>query len=82
MPEGEPTLGGGPWWRPGELGRAACLGGPGTSWHRGRRWSEACPWLPEEPGMAQMLCLCMAVRMRRAARWCHSQCSLSISSGL
>ena len=32
--------------------------------------------------MAQMLCLCMAVRMRRAAHRCHGHSSLFISSGL
>ena len=26
MPEGESTPAGGPWWRPGELWRAVCLG--------------------------------------------------------
>ena len=32
--------------------------------------------------MARMLCSCIAVRMRRAARRCHSQCSPFIPSGL
>ena len=39
VPEGEPILG-----RSGELRRAACLGGSGASWDRGRRWPEVCPW--------------------------------------
>ena len=44
MLEGEPNLGGGPWWRPGGLRRNAGLGGSGTSGDRGRRWPEACSW--------------------------------------
>ena len=44
VPEGEPIPGGGPRGRSGEFRRAACLGCPGTSWDRGRRWPEACPW--------------------------------------
>ena len=42
--EGEPIPGGGPRGRSGEFQRAACLGGSGTSWDRGRPWPEACPW--------------------------------------
>ena len=37
---------------------------------------------PRDPGMVQMLCLCMAARTRRAACWCHDQCSPFNSSGL
>ena len=37
--------------------------------------------VPGSPG-TQMFCLSMAVRMRRAARWCQSQCSPFIPSGL
>ena len=44
VPEGEPLPGGGPCGRSGEFRRAACLGGSGTSWDRGRRWPEVCPW--------------------------------------
>ena len=44
VPEGEPLPGGGPCWRSGEFRRAACLGGSGTSWDRGRRCPEVCPW--------------------------------------
>ena len=66
----------------GEFRRAACLGGPAASWDRGRRWPEACSWWPGDPRMFQILWSCMAARMRRAARWCHRQCSPFISSGL
>ena len=82
VPEGEPPPGGGPRGCSGEFRRAACLGGPGTSWDRGRRWPEACPWWPGDQGMFQILWSCMAARMRRAARWCRRQCSPFISSGL
>ena len=82
VPEGEPLPGGGPRGCSGEFRRAACLGGSGTSWDRGRWWPEACPWWPGDPGMFQILWSCMAARMRRAARWCHRQCSPFISSGL
>ena len=41
VPEGEPLPGGGPPGCSGEFRRAACLGGSGTSWDRGRRWPEA-----------------------------------------
>ena len=44
VPEGKSTPAGGPWLRPGELWRAVCLGGSGTSWDRGRRCPKACPW--------------------------------------
>ena len=82
MAEGEHTPGGGPWWRLGESWPAVCLEGSRTSWHRGRQCPEACPWEPGEAGMAQMLCLCMVARMRRAARLCHNQCSPFISYAL
>ena len=82
VPEGEPLPGGGPRGCSCEFRRAACLGGSRTSWDRGRRWPEACPWWPGDPGMSQILWSCMAVRMRRAARWCQRQCSPFISSGL
>ena len=82
VPEGEPLPGGGPRGCSDESRRAACLGGFGRSWDRGRRWPEASPWWPSDPRMSQILWSCMAVRMRRAARWCHRQCSPFISSGL
>ena len=44
VPEGEPLPGGGPRGCSCEFQRAACLGGSGTPWDRGRRWPDACPW--------------------------------------
>ena len=66
--------------------RAICLGGP---WVVGDRW----PWCPVSlPGaggprgrgvrIVQMLCRSRASRKRRAALWCHRQCSWSRSSGV
>ena len=45
VPEGELLPGGGPRGCSDEFRCAACLGGSGTCWDRGR-WPEACPWCP------------------------------------